>query len=82
MRIGIRLFFGFFLIAGLALFVVLRVFLEEVKPGTRQAMEDSLIDAAYAFSELAAPDMRRGTIASGEFAKAMAQLPETPLGDY
>ena len=73
MRIGIRLFFGFFLIAGLALFVVLRVFLEEVKPGTRQAMEDSLIDAAYAFSELAAPDMRRGTIASGEFAKAMAR---------
>ncbi len=75
MRIGLRLLLGFFLILGLALFVVLRIFLEEVKPGTRLAMEDSLVDAAYGFAQLAAPDMKAGVIASGGFAQAMKALP-------
>ncbi|NWF48588.1 two-component system sensor histidine kinase CreC [Hydrogenophaga sp. D2P1] len=75
MRIGLRLLLGFFLVLGLALFVVLRIFLEEVKPGTRLAMEDSLVDAAYALAQLAAPDMKAGTIATGGFAQAMTALP-------
>lgn len=75
MRIGLRLLLGFFLVLGLALFVVLRIFLEEVKPGTRLAMEDSLVDAAYALAQLATPDMKAGTIASGGFARAMTALP-------
>lgn len=76
MRIGLRLLLGFFLVLGIALFVVLRVFLEEVKPGTRLAMEDSLIDAAYALAQLATPDMKAGLIASGPFAQAMDRLHE------
>ena len=76
MRIGLRLLLGFFLILGLALFVVLRVFVEEVKPGTRQAMEDSLVDAAYTLARLAASDMRAGTMASGDFAQALSALPQ------
>lgn len=75
MRIGVRLLLGFFLVLGLALFVVLRIFLEEVKPGTRLAMEDSLVDAAYALAQLATPDMKAGTIATGGFAQAMSALP-------
>lgn len=75
MRIGLRLLLGFFLVLGLALFVVLRIFLEEVKPGTRLAMEDSLVDAAYSLAQLAAPDMKAGTIATGGFAQAMTALP-------
>ena len=71
MRIGLRLLLGFFLVLGLALFVVLRIFLQEVKPGTRLAMEDSLIDTAYALAQLATPDMVAGTIAQGGFAQAM-----------
>lgn len=76
MRIGLRLLLGFFLVLGLALFVVLRIFLEEVKPGTRLAMEDSLVDAAYSLAQLAAPDIKAGTMASGPFASAMRALPE------
>lgn len=75
MRIGLRLLVGFFLVLGLALLVVLRIFLEEVKPGTRLAMEDSLVDAAYALATLAAPDMKAGTIGTGPFAQAMRTLP-------
>ncbi|MCW5655340.1 two-component system sensor histidine kinase CreC [Hydrogenophaga sp.] len=75
MRIGLRLLLGFFLILGLALFVVLRVFVEEVKPGTRLAMEDSLVDAAYTLARLAAPDMKAGIMPSGDFALALQGLP-------
>lgn len=80
MRIGLRLLLGFFLVLGLALFVVLRVFIEEVKPGTRLAMEDSLIDAANALALLAAPDMQAGVMASGPFAKALSALPQIDPG--
>lgn len=74
MRIGLRLLLGFFLVLGLALFVVLRVFVEEVKPGTRLAMEDSLVDTAYALALLAAPDLKAGVIATGGFAQALDGL--------
>lgn len=74
MRIGLRLLLGFFLVLGLALFVVLRIFLEEVKPGTRLAMEDSLVDVAYSLAQVAAPDMVSGAIANGPFAHAMQAL--------
>jgi two-component system, OmpR family, sensor histidine kinase CreC len=73
MRIALRLMLGFFLVLGLALFVVLRVFVDEVQPGTRLAMEDSLIDAAFAYAQLAEPDMQAGRMASGAFAQAMAK---------
>lgn len=76
MRIGLRLLLGFFLVLGLALFVVLRVFVEEVKPGTRLAMEDGLVDTAYSLAQLAAPDLKAGVIASGSFAQALNGLAE------
>lgn len=80
MRIGLRLLLGFFLILGVALVVVLNVFLQEVKPGTRLAMEDSLIDAAHAFAQLATADMKAGTIASGGFAQALQAYPGAQPG--
>lgn len=80
MRIGLRLLLGFFLVLGLAQFVVLRVFIEEVKPGTRLAMEDSLVDAANTLALLAAPDMQAGVMASGAFAQALSALPQVDPG--
>jgi len=79
-RIGLRLLLGFFLILGVALVVVLNVFLQEVKPGTRLAMEDSLIDAAHAFAQLATADMKAGTIATGGFAQALQAYPGAQPG--
>ena len=80
MRIGLRLLLGFFLVLGVAVVVVLNVFLQEVKPGTRLAMEDSLIDAAHAFAQLAAADMKAGTIATGGFAQALQAYPGAQPG--
>jgi two-component system sensor histidine kinase CreC len=74
MKIGLRIFLGYFLIVGLAGFFVMRVFVNEVKPGVRQAMEDTLVDTANALAELATPDMRAGTIADGRFAHSVDAL--------
>jgi len=79
MHIGLRIFFGFFLIVGLAAFLTLRVFVQEVKPGVRQAMEDTLVDTAHVLAVLAADDLKRGNIADGEFARGLVQLREQPV---
>lgn len=79
MRIGLRIFLGYFLIVGLAGFFVMRVFVNEVKPGVRQAMEASLVDTAAALAALAAPDLQEGKIANGRFAAAVDALHDASL---
>ncbi|WP_354685639.1 two-component system sensor histidine kinase CreC [Cupriavidus necator] len=79
MHLGLRIFFGFFLIVGLATVLTLRVFVQEVKPGVRQAMEDTLIDTAHVLAALAADDMKAGRIADGDFARRMAALRTAPV---
>jgi len=79
MHIGLRIFFGFFLVVGLAAFLTLRVFVQEVKPGVRQAMEDTLVDTAHVLAVLAADDLKNGHIADGAFAHRLAQLRERPV---
>jgi len=74
MKIGLRIFLGYFLIVGLAGFFVMRVFVEEVKPGVRQAMEDTLVDTSNALALLAAHDLRAGDIAHGQFAQGVDAL--------
>lgn len=58
MHLGLRLFFGFFVVAGIAAVLLLRVFLAEVKPSVREVMEDVLVDSANLLAEQAAPDLR------------------------
>ncbi len=72
MRLGLKLFLGFFLIVGIAAFFVMRVFVNEVKPGVRQAMESTLVDAANVLAVMAAPDLKAGRIADGAFAAQLA----------
>ncbi|HMB57104.1 MAG TPA: two-component system sensor histidine kinase CreC [Arenimonas sp.] len=74
MRIGLRIFLGYFLIVGLAGFFVMRVFVNEVKPGVRQAMEATLVDTSSALAALAAPELSDGTIADGRFSRAVDAL--------
>ena len=58
MHLGLRLLFGFFVVAGVTAFLLLRVFLVEVKPSVREVMEDVLVDSANLLAEAAAPDLR------------------------
>ncbi|PKV13765.1 two-component system sensor histidine kinase CreC [Xanthomonas prunicola] len=73
MRLGLKLFLGFFLIVGLAAFFVMRVFVNEVKPGVRQAMESTLVDAANVLAEIASSELAAGTLADGSFARNVAR---------
>lgn len=79
MRIGLRLFIAFFLIVGLAAFFVMRVFVNDVKPGVRQAMEATLVDTANVLAVMAADDLRDGRIGSGDFARHVAQARQREL---
>jgi two-component system sensor histidine kinase CreC len=78
-RLSLRIFLGYFLIVGLAGFFVMRVFVDEVKPGVRQAMEATLVDTANTLAMLAAPELREGRIRDGRFAQAVAALRREPL---
>jgi two-component system sensor histidine kinase CreC len=76
----LRLFLGFFLIVGVAAFFVMRVFVDEVKPGVRQAMEANLADTANVLAALASEDMKAGRIADGAFARDVAAAESRRLG--
>ena len=80
MRLGLRLFLGVFLIVGLAAFFVMRVFVDEVKPGVRQAMEASLADTAAVLAQLASDDLQAGRIADGRFAQEIDAAGRRHLG--
>ena len=76
MRIALRVLLGYFLIVALAALLLVNVFVQQVKPGVRQAMEDTLADTANVLAELATDDLLAGHIADGRFAarvRAMSQ---------
>ena len=80
MKIGLRILLGYFVIVAIAGFLLMRVFVQEVKPGVRQAMEDTLADTANVLAELATDDMLAGRMADGRFAARIAKLRERELG--
>ncbi len=73
MKISLKIFLGYFVLVGLAAWFVLTIFVDEVKPGVRQAMEDTLVDTANVLAELAAEDVKTGNINNGNFAQSLAQ---------
>ena len=80
MRIGLRVLLGYFLIVALAALLVGRVFVEQVKPGVRQAMEGTLIDTANTLAELASDDMLAGRISTGRFARRVEAVRARQVG--
>jgi len=81
MRLGLRLFFGFFLIAGLTAFFILRVFLTEVQPSVREVMEDMMVDTANLLAEIAAEDLAAGpeALANGRLARQLHDYAKRPV---
>jgi two-component system sensor histidine kinase CreC len=74
MKLSLRIFLGYFLIVGFAAWLVLRVFVGEIKPGVRQAMEDNLVDTANVLALLATDDVVSGHIKDGPFARRIGEL--------
>ena len=80
MKIGLRVLLGYFLIVAIAALLLARVFVQEVKPGVRQAMEDTLADTANVLAELAADDLAAGRMDSGRFAQRVRALSGRDIG--
>jgi two-component system sensor histidine kinase CreC len=76
MNVTGRLLLGYFLIVALAAWFVLNVFTEEVKPGVRQTMEETLVDTSQILAELAAADLKSGKLSHGQFAEAVGRYQE------
>ncbi|MEO7497562.1 MAG: two-component system sensor histidine kinase CreC [Massilia sp.] len=64
MKIGLRILLGYFLVVGLAAWFLLNVFVEQVKPGVRATMEDTLVDTANLLAVMVAADVRDGKLAN------------------
>lgn len=80
MKIGLRILLGYFLIVALAALLLAQVFVQQVKPGVRQTMEDTLVDTANLLAELARDDLLSGEIARGRFAASVRALHERDIG--
>ncbi|BDU17297.1 two-component system sensor histidine kinase CreC [Lysobacter auxotrophicus] len=74
MKIGLRIFLGYFLIVAITGLLLAQVFVAQVKPGVRQAMEDTLVDTANVLAELATDDLIEGRIDSGDFARRVRAM--------
>lgn len=62
MKIGLRILCGYFLVVGLAAWFLLNVFMEQVKPGVRSTLEDTLVDTSQLLASLVANDIRDGRL--------------------
>jgi two-component system sensor histidine kinase CreC len=80
MKIGLRILLGYFIIVALAGWLLANVFVKEVKPGVRQAMEDTLADTANMLAELASDDFLAGRIDDGQFARRVRALAGRDVG--
>jgi two-component system sensor histidine kinase CreC len=80
MRIGLRILLGYFVIVAIAAILLGRVFVQEVKPGVRQAMEDTLVETANLLAGQARHDLVAGQIDRGRFAESVRALTDRDLG--
>ncbi|MDO6527950.1 two-component system sensor histidine kinase CreC [Motilimonas sp. 1_MG-2023] len=75
----LRLFLFFFLLIGVGLSLQLNVLTSELKPGLRQATEESMVDAANLLAEIATAEFVRGELANGEFDRAFKAFKQREL---
>lgn len=73
MKIGLRILLGYFLVMGLAGWFILNVFAQEVKPGVRATLEDTLVDTAQLLAELVADDLKSGDLHASAVVQRMRQ---------
>ncbi|MFD2365387.1 two-component system sensor histidine kinase CreC [Pseudoduganella sp. GCM10020061] len=60
MKIGLRILLGYFLIVGLAAWFLMNVFVEQVKPGVRSTLENTLNDTANLLAVMVSEDVKQG----------------------
>ncbi|MCB1925521.1 MAG: two-component system sensor histidine kinase CreC [Gammaproteobacteria bacterium] len=71
MNLSVRIFLGYFLLLGFAIWFVMRTFSAELVPGMRQSLEEVLVDTANLLAELVTNEVATGELQHGHFADAM-----------
>lgn len=79
MKLGLRLFLGYFLIVGLTAWLSLKLVLDELKPVVRQVSEETLVELAQTLALLVQPTMLRDELPDSEFARQLHQLSTVSL---
>jgi len=74
MKLGLRLFLGFFLIVGLSAWLLLKLVIDEVKPVVRQVSEDNLVEVSRLLAAMVTPQFARDRTIDSSLADAMAQF--------
>lgn len=70
---ALRLFLLYFAFVGLTGYLVLSVLAEQIKPGFRQASEESLIDASQHLADLVAPHLSQGRLTNPQVEQMLRQ---------
>ncbi len=79
MNLSVRIFLGYFLLLGFAVWFVMRTFTAELVPGMRQSLEEVLVDSGNLLAEMVSDELAAGVIADGDFAAAMERFIERRL---
>ncbi|GLQ33356.1 two-component system sensor histidine kinase CreC [Litoribrevibacter albus] len=61
MSLNLRIFLANFSILGVATYLLLNVFISELRPGMRQTTEDTLVDTANLLAEVVSEEFQQGT---------------------
>lgn len=79
MNLSVRIFLGYFLLLGFAVWFVMRSFTAELVPGMRQSLEEVLVDSANLIAEIVRDEVVAGQVADGRFSEAMKSFTDRRL---
>ncbi len=79
MNLSVRIFLGYFLLLGFAVWFFMRTFTAELVPGMRQSLEEVLVDTANLLAEMVSAEVVTGKVGDGDFAAAMIAFAERRL---
>ena len=71
MKIGLRILLSYFLVLGLSSWLILTVVVEEIKPGVRATLEDTLIDTAQMLASLVSEEVASGKLSDSDLMKRL-----------
>ena len=71
MSLNLRIFLAYFLIVGVGAYLLLNVFMSELKPGMRQSTEDTLVDMSNLLAEVVSREFNHNANSLQNFSDAM-----------
>lgn len=80
MNLSVRIFLGYFVGVGAAVWFALSTFSAELVPGMRQSLEEVLVDTSNLLAEIVREEVERGRVNGGKFALDMDRFAERQLG--